>query len=373
MIQMLKILISLEILLVNLLTTHFCLKNKYSNIRTIITLFFSTILIYSGWFLFELQKYPRSMFVIVGFIYFFPIKYLYDEKANRVLTIMFFSWTHTILVNAFAVETAKLFDFQNHYALILTVQSLIYGFTVYMVVMFIKNKFISVLKNIPEKTNKFITSLGAILFFIVAMIRFYFSINAMPHWTMIMIVLISMIVTICYHLLYIIVSKSKSIDSLRQIAYYDDLTGVNNRLSLFLDAEELMKQREPFYIIYMDLDNFKNINDTYGHNIGDKYLKCFTRSTIDAVQNTGSLYRMSGDEFICIYYGNDIDLLLTTFEEKITEDFNINTPFLGVSIGYAKFPDDSVSIDELIKKADMIMYHVKRKKTRTFNNGRLFL
>ena len=114
----------------------------------------------------------------------------------------------------------------------------------------------------------------------------------------------------------------------------------------------------------MDLDNFKYINDTYGHDIGDKYLKSFTKIIMEVIQDKGSFYRMSGDEFICIYYGSKIDILITTFDDELLNAFNITIPFLGVSIGYAKYPDDSESIDQLLNKADKIMYCVKNSKSK---------
>jgi diguanylate cyclase (GGDEF)-like protein len=231
-----------------------------------------------------------------------------------------------------------------------------------MVIRFIRDKFIIVLKNIPTETNISLISFGMILFVTVTLLRFYFTVYANPYWTLIIIVLIAMIAITCYRLIYIIVDNTKRIDSLRQIAYSDYLTGVNNRLALFLDAEELILNRKPFYILYMDLDNFKNINDTYGHDIGDKYLKSFTKTTLEVIQDNGNFYRMSGDEFICIYYGSNIDIFIATFEDKIFNNFDTDISFLGVSIGYAKYPDDCETIDQLIKKADKIMYRVKKSK-----------
>ena len=110
----------------------------------------------------------------------------------------------------------------------------------------------------------------------------------------------------------------------------------------------------------MDLDNFKQVNDTYGHSVGDEYLIHFTKATIDTLNEKGSLYRMSGDEFICIYNSKQLDLFLSNFNENIINSFNFDIPFLGVSIGYSKFPQDGYLLDILIKKADTIMYRVKK-------------
>lgn len=101
-------------------------------------------------------------------------------------------------------------------------------------------------------------------------------------------------------------------------------------MALFLDCEELISRNKPFTIIYMDLDNFKKVNDTYGHSVGDDYLKQFTKATIETVGHRGSIYRMSGDEFVCLYKENKIYLFLATFNEKISNLFGMSIPFLNI-------------------------------------------
>jgi len=111
----------------------------------------------------------------------------------------------------------------------------------------------------------------------------------------------------------------------------------------------------------MDLDNFKRVNDTYGHSVGDDYLKKFTEAIREIAGDRGSVYRMSGDEFICLYNSDKINLFLATFDKKIANFFEMDIPFLGVSIGCAKIPRDADSAEDLIKKADRAMYKVKKQ------------
>ncbi|MDY6826814.1 MAG: GGDEF domain-containing protein [Bacillota bacterium] len=135
---------------------------------------------------------------------------------------------------------------------------------------------------------------------------------------------------------------------------------LKNRLALFFDCDKLIANKEPFTLIFMDLDNFKQVNDTYGHTVGDDYLQLFTRVTLETIGGREEFYRMSGDEFICIYHGSKIKHFLETFNEKISSSFDMGVPFLGVSIGYARYPEDADSLDGFIKKADHVMYEVKR-------------
>jgi len=80
----------------------------------------------------------------------------------------------------------------------------------------------------------------------------------------------------------------------------------------------------------------------------------------------GSIYRISGDEFVCLYKGNKIDLLLITFNENIVNSFEMGILFFGVSIGYAKFPQDANTLEELITKADSAMYKEKKQVKKIF-------
>jgi len=111
----------------------------------------------------------------------------------------------------------------------------------------------------------------------------------------------------------------------------------------------------------LDLDNFKKINDTFGHSIGDNYLKQFTTASTEAIGAKGNLYRMSGDEFVILYMRRGIISFLESFNKTITDFFDMDIPFLGVSIGYAKFPQDANTVDSLIKVADKVMYKVKKQ------------
>jgi diguanylate cyclase (GGDEF)-like protein len=114
----------------------------------------------------------------------------------------------------------------------------------------------------------------------------------------------------------------------------------------------------------MDLDNLKKVNDNYGHSKGDEYLKNFTEATIVAVGCSGTIYRMSGDEFVCLYQCSKISSFLKTFGKKIVDFLEMDIPFLGVSFGCARFPQDASNIDDLIKNADKTMYQVKKESRR---------
>jgi len=360
-----RIFLLLEMLFVNLITSHLCMERKNSIKQIIVKLTLFTLLIFLVAFLirfkFNLNYVNGSVLILLGLTYFFPLKHLYYESSDRILSIMFFSWIHTMTVTHFSVQVSTSFGFNNHFFMGLLVQTVIYSFSTPVIIKFVKNKFSYILKNIPNELNKYLVVLSLLEFVTLSITILYFIENANSFWKVITVTFIALIASISYHLIYIIVKNFKNIDFLKYLAYTDNLTGIKNRLALFFDCEELISKNKPFTIVYMDLDNFKIVNDTDGHSAGDVYLKHFTKATTETVGDRGSVYRMSGDEFICLYNENRIDLFLATFDEKLVSVLGMDIPFLGVSIGYAKFPQDANSIDELIQKADKVMYKVKRQ------------
>lgn len=159
---------------------------------------------------------------------------------------------------------------------------------------------------------------------------------------------------------------------LRQ-AYYDALTGVPNRL-LFEDRLRVViknsqRRHEKFALMFIDVNDFKNINDRYGHETGDKVLVGIADRLAKAVRESDTVARLGGDEFVVI--ANNIqdreaaDTLATKLEEvtaepiKIDHDVSIS---VSISIGSSLYPDDGESESGLTKVADLAMYRQKAKK-----------
>jgi diguanylate cyclase (GGDEF)-like protein/PAS domain S-box-containing protein len=165
-----------------------------------------------------------------------------------------------------------------------------------------------------------------------------------------------------------IIQQQKQIEYL---AYYDGLTNLANR-SHFLNAlEETIKRnerkKEQFALIYTDLDNFKEINDTLGHASGDIVLKKFAKFLKENLRSEDTISRLGGDEFAIIAL--DIHKPEDTIEiaQKIIEfskvPFSINNRNLdvGVSVGIALYPDDGEDSKTLLSAADIAMYRSKEK------------
>ncbi len=156
---------------------------------------------------------------------------------------------------------------------------------------------------------------------------------------------------------------------LERLAHYDQLTGVANRALLLDRAEQAINRARRFKeivgVVFIDLDDFKRVNDSYGHACGDTLLKVVAQRLKVALRATDTVARQGGDEFILLL--EDLQSLsqarqicervLAQFNEPI--DIGVTQVDVGASIGVALFPDDGQSIDELFGQADAAMYQAK--------------
>lgn len=146
------------------------------------------------------------------------------------------------------------------------------------------------------------------------------------------------------------------------IAFNDSLTGVKNRYSLFRRIDQLIETKQPFLVVFMDLDNLKDINDNYDHSRGDTYLKEFAQALKDVIKGKGEVFRFAGDEFIGLLT-EDIDVFdQVYFKMEVAHRMPSDIPYYDMSLGLASFPKDGVSADELINLADQAMYAEKKHK-----------
>ncbi len=158
---------------------------------------------------------------------------------------------------------------------------------------------------------------------------------------------------------------------LRTLAYYDALTGLPNRV-FFQDClrDSLLDARghaKALAVLYFDLDNFKDINDSLGHAMGDRFLQMVARRLVDAVGENGMVARMGGDEFIVLLSdprdASDAervarDLLQLLRRPYILEGYEQH---LSASAGISIYPEDARDDEALIRNADMAMYQAKER------------
>lgn len=150
------------------------------------------------------------------------------------------------------------------------------------------------------------------------------------------------------------------------LAQHDSLTNLLNRMGLEKRFDEWTTHSNPrFALMYVDLDNFKRINDCYGHMVGDQVLKILATRMKNSVRETDLVARIGGDEFVILL--NDISSpkdahkVVAAIREKIKAGISLTNLSLNTSasIGVARFPLHGTSIEQLLVAADQAMYSIK--------------
>lgn len=161
----------------------------------------------------------------------------------------------------------------------------------------------------------------------------------------------------------------QSQSSLEYLAHHDSLTGLPNRLLGRDRIEQALNQarrhNERLAVMFVDLDNFKTVNDTLGHDQGDMFLKQVANRLIDSVRQMDIISRQGGDEFLVgITNARDAEAISTAAAHILTrmaEPFPVNEVqiSLSCSIGIAVYPDDGDNFETLVQLADLSMYKAK--------------
>ncbi|WP_175421110.1 GGDEF domain-containing protein [Marinitoga sp. 1135] len=168
---------------------------------------------------------------------------------------------------------------------------------------------------------------------------------------------------------YMALNKVK--ENLDYTATHDSLTKLPNRKFFFDNAEKMLelgkRNNLKYAVLFMDLDNFKSVNDNFGHDKGDELLIDFANILKAHMRKSDLIARFGGDEFVVLMQYKeieDITLVIKRIQESTKREYKIkNKSFIvTTSIGVSLFPEHSQKIEELLKLADMAMYKAKKQK-----------
>ena len=161
-----------------------------------------------------------------------------------------------------------------------------------------------------------------------------------------------------------------------ELATRDALTGLFNRRSLIERTDDAIlrasRHKEYLGVLFLDLDKFKAINDTHGHDVGDELLRQIAQRIKTAVRDSDVVARLGGDEFIVLLEGlandNDAAALAEKIVAATVQVCQIGTHSIttSVSIGISMYPRDAMTSEELLKEADMAMYCAKHDRRGSF-------
>jgi diguanylate cyclase (GGDEF)-like protein len=163
-------------------------------------------------------------------------------------------------------------------------------------------------------------------------------------------------------------SNLKEMERLEHLAHHDSLTGLANRAKLYRVLSEVLSGersgKDGLALLYLDLDGFKGVNDTYGHDAGDEVLKQVSDRLLSQVRSNDLVARLSGDEFVIMINSTtkqSVSILAERLVALIQKEIIYKGRQLkvGVSIGVHFVEDYDKSMDELLKAADTAMYQAK--------------
>ena len=159
------------------------------------------------------------------------------------------------------------------------------------------------------------------------------------------------------------------------LATHDDLTGLPNR-TLFNDRLNLAlarasRSKERLTVLFLDIDNFKVINDTLGHDVGDKLLKQAASRLQECVRTEDTVARLGGDEFVLLLEGSERHQAVMSAEriiKALSKSFNLDGRecYVSASVGISMFPDDAHDPNGLMRNADAAMYRAKEQGKNAF-------
>lgn len=178
-----------------------------------------------------------------------------------------------------------------------------------------------------------------------------------------------------------ITDEKRKEEELHHLAYFDMLTDLPNRKYLYEKFNQVLSQDDGaiYHFIYLDLDNFKNINDTMGHTVGDLLLNELGKRLKSLITENDFIARIGGDEFVIVIQSNEnqnvksivfVKQLMDELKEKFVihqQEYSITT-----SIGIASYPSDGMNIEEIMMNADAAMFNSKdlgKNKFSIFNKS----
>jgi diguanylate cyclase (GGDEF)-like protein len=211
----------------------------------------------------------------------------------------------------------------------------------------------------PNQYNFIVKSIDANNY--VSKINYPFTVNQ-AWWFYIIVMLVFSIIII---LSYLFINRHRRITHLQQEVATDHLTSIANRTAFHHDLKKKIYNNQNCAIAFIDLDNFKAVNDTLGHSTGDQFLILFAKHLSEVLSKKEKCYRLNGDEFAIIFSRRNNNILKRTVDihNALVKAFQINNNIVlsNNSVGVALFPEHGNNYDEILSNADVAMYDAKKR------------
>jgi diguanylate cyclase (GGDEF)-like protein/PAS domain S-box-containing protein len=173
-----------------------------------------------------------------------------------------------------------------------------------------------------------------------------------------------------------ITERRKSEQRIHRLAHFDALSGLPNRIMFTQRLQQAIarseREQKPLAVLFMDLDRFKNINDSFGHPAGDRLLQEVAERIVHTLRESDTVARLGGDEFVVLVEAfeaaGEISAVARKLLEAVSQPFVIDGQecHISGSMGISTYPQDSKDVQSLLRDADVAMYRAKEKGKNTF-------
>ena len=371
--------------LLNTLTIHTLLTRRKSLIVCMIAFTLTTFFIYIANI--SAVKYIHNPVIIEYILYLISCLYIayihliFEESLSKKIFAMFSVWMFSTICLVIAIGFAELFSGMDDVRYILNLiyisRCLMQIFLLIAAYFFISKLYKKDLNKVSNKTISFM-SLYPVLAFLLLINNYTISFERLKSFSSTWDMLLFLVFIILGYILVFagissasqIVSLQCNMEKLEWTSKTDPLTGLYNRRYIMERLENefitYKRSKKKFSIIIADIDFFKKINDTFGHDCGDRVLKVVSKSLQDAVREQDFVSRWGGEEFLLLLPETEIegasilvDRIKKIIEEQIIE-YNRVQVSITMTFGLTVNEDDEM-IEDTIKKADNALYKGKRR------------
>lgn len=357
----------MEMVVINLYVVDTCLTSKFSRLQTtlIYTAFTAAVLGTSFYTRVAFQMLPNAdeLGMLIGMIYLIPIYFIYEEPLRYKLSVIFTTWIYTMSAYSLSIRIAMMLYWDAKELLILIVQTIFFIFTCGFFLRVVKERLLYIFQRMDSQTVKWLLWLSGLAFGLCILSLYSFAVPDSYIADALFTVLLLNESFMIYRFIYVFLVTKEQENEMKKNLYIDDLTLLKNRNGFSDDIERFIQTKIPFTLFFMDLDGLKKINDSHGHLMGDAYLKAFANAIKGVLDSKAEFYRISGDEFICIYQGDNPETALEKLRHPKFKTFNCRVAFRGVSVGSAAYPEDGTTQNQLVSTADEAMYLQKKQKS----------
>lgn len=361
-----RLFIVLEMLCVNIASVEGFCRRKYNRVISLLVLAAFSVLFF-GSIIFLFPQYGDGKLMFLGLLYLIPLSFLYENSVFRMFIIMCMNWAYSLFAFVAAFQISRLLGEVNLYLNMLLIQTGIYALTLHPLFKWAMPKFIFILENLGKYNRECVRyfNLNCVLqSATIVVLNVVFLAEAGSPAKILTIFFFFGTTILSYVMIYHIVSDSVRIRKLEQVSLRDDLTGLANRVCLFEDLQELRCGKNVFSILFMDLDRFKEVNDTHGHVVGDQYLRHFANICREIFRDRGKVYRFGGDEFVVLCPGSIPEDKTEEIRACRSWETGAPCPFNQVSIGALECHPPFKDADRLMYEVDQKMYEMKLRSKK---------